>query len=735
MKALSDTIHNVLSKNNYSFYIPPFQRVYSWEEQELERYIYDISRIIESELDPNQKDKLEHFFGTIVLKEEDAQYSTKAIIIDGQQRLTTTLIFLIALRNNIDSKEQKEFINKNYLYNDSSPFVEKIKLKQVTNDWKAYQSIILEKGFKDKNHKIIKAYEYFYKKIKTMFSKDPRLKFEHFILTLKRLNVAVIFLDERPHKGEDPQVIFETLNSMGKALTLSDLIRNYVLLKFDTSQQDQIYDEIWHKKIENVLGEQTSYFFRDYLQYKKQEPLKVVNASNTKDLYQRFRDFVEENFSNRVNDFVNDIVKYVKLYKWIVFDHQDLISNDVERNLKIKELLKDIFHHIETKAFKPFVMGLLEYHQYGKNDLKIQDESLIEMLETIRTYLIRRRIFGLTQGENKDIVKLSKKIPDLARNKVTMMEVLSNLFYKLRLPNDLEVEEQLKEVNFDKEYKKYAKFILAKIEERNSGKTFEWENDSIVIEHIMPVNLNISWQKELGENYHEIHNKYLYNIGNLILTDFKKEMIELTFSEKKKRLQQSKLFYKNFIINKTQWNLESILEHQSTMIKWFLETFSLPEEYKHRKNWNTNVFEGESISPLDPFVEEAARGSTPMLIRIFENKIYVDTWQDVFIEFINFFKNDPNYDFDSILKNQDELFSKDDVIIDGSTFKLKASKRSELLKRYKTLQGELKKSVLEISDDEYYIHVNISSANCLERIAKLMKKFSLNEKDVEILID
>lgn len=97
------------------------------------------------------------------------------------------------------------------------------------------------------------------------------------------------------------------------------------MLKFDTSQQDQIYDEIWHKKIENVLGEQTSYFFRDYLQYKNQEPLKVVNASNTKDLYQRFRDFVEENFSNRVNDFVNDIVKYVKLYKWIVFDHQDLI--------------------------------------------------------------------------------------------------------------------------------------------------------------------------------------------------------------------------------------------------------------------------------------------------------------------------------------------------------------------------------------------------------------------------
>jgi hypothetical protein len=92
-------------------------------------------------------------------------------------------------------------------------------------------------------------------------------------------------------------------------------------------------------------------------------------------------------------------------------------------------------------------------------------------------------------------------------------------------------------------------------------------------------------------------------------------------------------------------------------------------------------------------------------------------------------------DFDSILKNQNELFSKDDVIIDGSTFKLKASKRSELLKRYKTLQGELKKNVLEISDDEYYIHVNISAANCLERIAKLMKKFSLNEKDVEILID
>jgi uncharacterized protein with ParB-like and HNH nuclease domain len=110
MKTETHSIHDVLAKNATSFFIPPFQRAYAWGKQEIERFFNDILRIIDSELDPNQKDKQEHFFGTIVVKEEKAGFSNKSIIVDGQQRLTTALLFLIALRDIEEDPKKKEQI-------------------------------------------------------------------------------------------------------------------------------------------------------------------------------------------------------------------------------------------------------------------------------------------------------------------------------------------------------------------------------------------------------------------------------------------------------------------------------------------------------------------------------------------------------------------------------------------------------------------------------------------------
>ena len=134
MKTESHSINDVLAKNATSFFIPPFQRSYAWGKPEIERYFSDVARIIDSELDGNQKDKLEHFFGTLVIKEEKAGFANKSVIVDGQQRLTTTLIFLIALRDAETKQGKIDFINQNYLTNNSSTFQDKIKLKQVTKD-------------------------------------------------------------------------------------------------------------------------------------------------------------------------------------------------------------------------------------------------------------------------------------------------------------------------------------------------------------------------------------------------------------------------------------------------------------------------------------------------------------------------------------------------------------------------------------------------------------------------
>jgi len=138
MKTENHSINDVLAKNATSFFIPPFQRTYAWGKPEIERYFSDVMRIVDSELDTKQHDKLEHFFGTVVIKEEKAGFANKSVIVDGQQRLTITLIFLIALRDSESDINKQDYIDQNYLINNTSTFQDKIKPKQVTKDWDAF---------------------------------------------------------------------------------------------------------------------------------------------------------------------------------------------------------------------------------------------------------------------------------------------------------------------------------------------------------------------------------------------------------------------------------------------------------------------------------------------------------------------------------------------------------------------------------------------------------------------
>jgi len=729
MKTESHSINDVLAKNATSFFIPPFQRAYAWGRPEIERYFSDISRIIESELDNKQHDKLEHFFGTVVIKEEKAGFANKSVVVDGQQRLTTTLIFLIALRDSETDQVTKDFINQNYLTNNASSFQDKIKLKQVTKDWDSYKALVNKK---EPNPGVISiAYNLLKKLINEKKKLNSQVGFEQYIIAIQRINVAVIFLDERPFKGEDPQIIFETLNSLGKPLTLSDLVRNFVLLNMESDKQSDIYEKIWHPKIEEILYENTSKFFRDYLQYKTVSSLKVVSDNNTKELYQQFKDFVDAEFDSH-SDFIKDIVRFVKCYKWIITEVvNDTISSNNSNDSIIKELLRNIFHDIKAEAFKPFVLGLLEYHQYTINDSKLSDEILISTLLSIRTYLIRRRILGLTQGENKNIVTLSKKIESLSNGTVSMLELLTNMFYRLRLPNDNEMKNTLTSMNFYEGLKQYSKLILGKIEEHNTKVAVDFRNTKVTIEHIMPQTLEDSWKVELGEHFSEIHKTYLHNIGNLILTEFNSEIGNKPFEEKKKKLATSSLNYRLDIINRNTWNEESIKGHQKNMVKWFLSTFPLPYEFKEKANWNTQTVENTSFSPLDSNAGEIA-GEKPKELHINEDVIKVKTWQDVFIKFIKYLKDNSDFDFGFILDNQTELFGKEQTIIKWSSLKDMIDAEIKLSNRYKTFNGKVWDKEKELNDDLLFVHINISASACMTRVANVMQKFNMAENTVEI---
>lgn len=659
MKTESHSINDVLAKNATSFFIPPFQRAYAWGKPEIERYFSDILRIIDSEFDSTQHDKLEHFFGTLVIKEEKSGFANKSVVVDGQQRITTTLIFLLALRDLESNTINQENITQNYLTNNSSTFQDKIKLKQVTKDWDAYRALINKE--QPQGGIIYNAYVLFTKLIREQQRSNPDIELNHYITAIRRMNVAVIFLDERPFKGEDPQIIFETLNSLGKPLTLSDLIRNYVLLNMDSNSQSDIYEKVWHPKIELILHDSTSEFFRDYLQLKIVGSIKAVSDNNTKEIYKLFKNFVETKFKNH-KDFIDDIVRYAKWYKWIITDILNTtISKDPIKNLEIIELIRNIFHDIKSEAFKPFVLGLLEYHQSNDKGIKLNDELFISILKTIRTYLVRRRILGLTQGENKNIVLLSSKIEKLVLRNVAMIELLSNMFYRMRLPNDIEMRKELEAMNFYEGLKKYSKFILGKIEEHNTKVSVDFRNSKITIEHIMPQKLELTWRSDLGENHETIHKQYLHNIGNLILTEFNSEIGNKSFAEKKRKLNTSSLSYRLSIVNKDIWNEGSMLAHQQNMIKLLLETFTLPEPYKEISNWNTKILEDTRFSPLDNDAGDMAEGNKPLEMRIDNKTIKVLTWQVVFIKFLNFIKESVEYDFDIIYDNQSDLFGKNDV--------------------------------------------------------------------------
>jgi uncharacterized protein with ParB-like and HNH nuclease domain len=731
MKTESHSINDVLAKNATSFFIPPFQRAYAWGRPEIERYFSDVVRIIESELDAKQHDKLEHFFGTVVIKEEKAGFANKSVVVDGQQRLTTTLIFLIALRDSETDKTNQDFITENYLTNNSSSFQDKIKLKQVTKDWDTYKALVNKTP--PNPGVIINAYELFKKLINDKKRLNPDVNFEHYIIAIQRMNIAVIFLDERPFKGEDPQIIFETLNSLGKPLTLSDLIRNFVLLNMESKNQSDIYETTWHPKIEEVLNDNASKFFRDYLQYKTVSSLKVVSDNNTKELYQQFKDFVASSFKTH-NEFINDIVRYVKCYKWIITEiNTDLISSIGSNDKVIKELLRNIFHDIKAEAFKPLVLGLLEYHQYYVTRTRLSDDNLISTLTTIRTYLIRRRVLGLTQGENKNIVLLSKNIEELSKGTLTMLELLTNLFYRLRMPNDLEMKHAFIQMNFYESLKQYSKFILGKIEENNSKVAVDFRNPKITIEHIMPQKIDNDWKVELGVNHEEVYKKYIHNIGNIILTEFNSEIGNKSFQEKKKKLSTSSLNYRLDILKRNHWNEDNIKEHQSNMINWFITTFPLPNNLKDQSNWNTQIIESTSFSPLDTDANDMAEGNKPIELILFGVSVKVNSWQDVFIKFLECIKERPDYDFEDILGNQSELFSKNDkTILNWSALKELIELRPDLSTRYKTFDCKTWDKLKELNNDILFIHINISASTCMTRISNVMEKMFMPLDSIEI---
>ena len=237
----------LLSNHNVTFFIPPYQRNYEWDREQCEAFLNDVIKTAKTN---HAGVYTEHFFGSVTYFQDNSAFGqpSKLILIDGQQRITTTMLFLAAVRDLTDNQDTKNFINDNYLKNakNSDDTEYKIKLKQTETDWNVYCEVIFgqEPENDDKNSAVYQNYLFFRRALST------EKGFEFSVLDLiqyglDKFSVITIELKPTQNSWENPQEIFESMNSLGKSLSLADLVRNYLLLGMSASDQQKLYKKYW----------------------------------------------------------------------------------------------------------------------------------------------------------------------------------------------------------------------------------------------------------------------------------------------------------------------------------------------------------------------------------------------------------------------------------------------------------------------------------------------------------
>ena len=418
-----------LSNNDVTFFIPPYQRNYEWSEEQCSVFLEDVYKVYEQNAAGG---KSEHFFGSVTYFQTEAAFGqpNKLVLIDGQQRITTTMLFLAALRDITEEPRIREFIDLKYLKNNNVPgeMEYKIKLKQVETDWGTYKNIILGEEVEDnsKMTPVYRNYMYFANKLKSYAAGGVNLT-DLIEKGLNRFSVITIELQPDKNPWENPQEIFESMNSIGKPLSLADLVRNYLLLGLDADTQTKLYNQYW-LHIEKIIPGQVSNYIRDFMQAKEMRSILKATETNYKELYSLFKQIFRGYDAKKL---IKELSDSAIIYSYI-------LSIKSSGNKKIDYILKDLRTANVTTAYSFLLALLREWKQE-----KFSDADVISILNVIRIYILRRRLIGVAAAENKAFPALTAHIFELIRvpNKdIKMFEILAKQENNLRIPNDIEIE-------------------------------------------------------------------------------------------------------------------------------------------------------------------------------------------------------------------------------------------------------------------------------------------------------
>ena len=566
MKANETKVDKFLATNETTFAIPVYQRNYDWTLFQCKQLLYDI-------IETGKNDKTNaHFIGSIVYVHDDvytASGLTELTIIDGQQRLTTiTLIYvaLYRLAKELDNQMLVNRIHKTYLINEFAPEAEKLKLKPTENNKDALKYILnSSNGEEFKGYsKIIENFDYF----------KMAINVDNFEIIQKGLS-KLIFVDIALDRQKDnPQRIFESLNSTGLELSQADLIRNYILMGLSRTNQDKIYKNYWeviekNAKDETLNKTRVSEFIRDYLTLKNNE------IPNKGDVYTKFKEKYPTSTIDDLEIVLSELKSLVKYYN-------KLSNPENESDSEIKKQLEYI-NRLEINVAFPFLMKVYEdYSNYI-----IEKDTFISVLSLVQSFTFRRFILGLpTNALNKIFMNLYDKI-DPQNYLYSIQKSLLQRSGIQRFPRNIETISALKEKDAYNIKPKNRTYLLERLENfQNNEPVIIEGNSSITIEHIFPQNPDPKWKIELGnEEYNFIKENYLNTIGNLTLSGNNGKLGNKSFLDKKEMNIEgkeqgyifSRLWLNRGLKEKLKWNKEDIENRSSLISERFIKIWSIPD--------------------------------------------------------------------------------------------------------------------------------------------------------------
>ena len=560
MKGEAKQFLKFIDGSDKRFIIPVYQRNYSWQNKHCAQLLNDLKGLI-------KKPDVPHFFGSIVSSHMQGGKREDFLIIDGQQRLTTISILLIAIvdllkHKKVIPKDDRliEKITKKHLVDEYQEDHRKIRLKPIKDDCKAFDALFGDESDFVDDSNVTSNFRYFRDRIL-----NENIDIDDLYDAISRLQTIDIFLE----KDDDPQLIFESLNSTGLELEEGDKIRNFILMGLSSELQEKYYEAFWNK-IEKNTHFKVSDFFKDYL------TLKLNRTVVIKDIYFTFKDYVKKN-NDDIEALLQDLLEYSKLYA--------IILNPMQYQNSFTAVLVRL-SQLEFTVIFPVVLAILK--RWSEKNLT--DQEVTELLRVTEIFLFRRLIVGLATNAlskifatlDKDVTKKAQS-SQLASYAEIYKYVLLNKEESSRFPNDEEFEQALFSRNIYAMSSKNKAYLFSFLENEESKEQINVieriKDGTYTIEHIMPQTLSPVWQKELGEKSQQIHEQWLHTLPNLTLTGYNSKYSNRPFKDKldiENGFKDSNLRLNQYVRECLKWTEDELVERQSRLSKKSLKLWYYP---------------------------------------------------------------------------------------------------------------------------------------------------------------